>query len=168
MTVGGALTNRSGCRSRFAERLDRADQRPAHEHPNRRRANLLGVDQLLRHELTEWRHVNRGVARSIDGQPDPGWYEFTERKRKRHEPSSSQWNTVTATSGAHVLKAIAYDVAGNTATVTVGVTVDNSPPMVTLTAPVAIGTGKSYALLAKAYDAAGNNRSSATVTVISR
>ena len=50
-------------------------------------------------------------------------------------PYSASWNTATVANGAHTVKAVASDAAGNTATSTVNVTVDNAKPMVTLTAP---------------------------------
>ncbi|MGH7395024.1 MAG: Ig-like domain-containing protein, partial [Candidatus Methylomirabilales bacterium] len=51
-------------------------------------------------------------------------------------PYSVSWNTTTASNGAHTLTAVARDAAGNTTTSSsVAVTVDNSAPTVTLTAP---------------------------------
>jgi hypothetical protein len=53
-------------------------------------------------------------------------------------PYSLAWNTITTVSGAHTLTAVARDPAGNrttSATVTVTVANDTSPPTVTLTAP---------------------------------
>ncbi len=51
-------------------------------------------------------------------------------------PYSVSWNTTTATNGSHTLTAVARDAAGNTTTSSgVAVTVDNSAPTVTLTAP---------------------------------
>jgi chitodextrinase len=51
-------------------------------------------------------------------------------------PYSVSWTTTTASNGAHILTAVARDAAGNTATSSgVSVTVDNSVPTVTLTAP---------------------------------
>src|SRR5207244_952155 len=53
-------------------------------------------------------------------------------------PYAVSWNTTTATNAAHTLTAVARDAAGNTATsAAVSVTVDNAPPTVSLTAPVA-------------------------------
>src|SRR5256712_3468200 len=46
-------------------------------------------------------------------------------------PYSVSWNTTLATSGTHSLTAVARDAAGNTATsAAVGVTVDNTPPVI--------------------------------------
>ena len=51
-------------------------------------------------------------------------------------PYTMAWNTATATNGSHVLTAVARDAAGNTTTSpSVSVTVDNSAPTVSLTAP---------------------------------
>ena len=51
-------------------------------------------------------------------------------------PYSVSWDTTTATSGAHGLTAVARDAAGNSTTSSaVTITVDNSAPTVTLTAP---------------------------------
>ncbi len=61
-------------------------------------------------------------------------------------PFSYAWNTAASTNGTHVLKARAYDAAGNTAssaTVTVTVTggiSDTTPPTVSITFPVAGAT----------------------------
>ncbi|HJU44099.1 MAG TPA: Ig-like domain-containing protein [Vicinamibacterales bacterium] len=53
-------------------------------------------------------------------------------------PYSVSWNTTTAAGGAHTVTAVARDAAGNTATATtVNVTVDNTPPTVSVTAPAA-------------------------------
>ena len=51
-------------------------------------------------------------------------------------PYSVSWNTATASGGSHTLSAVARDAAGNTATSTVTVTVDNVPPTVSITSPV--------------------------------
>jgi hypothetical protein len=59
-------------------------------------------------------------------------------------PYSVQWDTRTATAGAHVLTAVARDAAGNTATSTsVAVTVDNTAPAVNISAPAAGATVSS-------------------------
>ncbi len=51
-------------------------------------------------------------------------------------PYSVAWNTATAANGSHTLTAVARDAVGNTTTSSaVTVTVDNSAPTVTLTAP---------------------------------
>jgi hypothetical protein len=52
-------------------------------------------------------------------------------------PYSTTWNTTTAANGAHTLSAIARDAAGNKATASVSVTVSNdtTPPTVAITAP---------------------------------
>src|SRR5207237_889729 len=51
-------------------------------------------------------------------------------------PYSVAWNTTTATNGSHTLTAIARDAAGNRATSgMVSVTVDSTPPAVSVTAP---------------------------------
>jgi len=51
-------------------------------------------------------------------------------------PYSVSWNTTSATAGLHTLTAIARDAAGNRTTSSpVTVTVDNVPPMVSLTSP---------------------------------
>ena len=54
------------------------------------------------------------------------------------EPYSIEWDTRTASNGAHALTAVARDAAGNlktSATVTVTVTNDTTPPTVAITAP---------------------------------
>jgi hypothetical protein len=50
-------------------------------------------------------------------------------------PYSIAWNTATAGDGAHTLRAVAYDVAGNSSTATLQVTVDDTGPSVALTSP---------------------------------
>ncbi len=50
-------------------------------------------------------------------------------------PYSASWNTTTVTNGAHTVKAVARDAAGNTTTSTRTVTVDNAKPVVGLSAP---------------------------------
>src|SRR5437773_1635963 len=51
-------------------------------------------------------------------------------------PYAVSWNTTTATNGSHTLTVVARDAAGNTATSSaVTVTVDNSPPAVSITFP---------------------------------
>ena len=52
-------------------------------------------------------------------------------------PYSTSWNTSTATNGAHTLRAIARDAAGNKATASVSVTVSNdtAPPTTSITSP---------------------------------
>jgi hypothetical protein len=50
-------------------------------------------------------------------------------------PYSVSWGTSSAAAGAHTLSATAYDPAGNSATATVSVTVDDVPPTVSVTAP---------------------------------
>src|SRR5437660_1623784 len=53
-------------------------------------------------------------------------------------PYSVSWTSTTTTNGAHTLTAVARDAAGNTATsAAVSVTIDNTPPTVSLTAPTA-------------------------------
>ena len=49
---------------------------------------------------------------------------------------SISWNAATATNGPHTLTAVATDGAGNTASSSVSVTVDTTPPTVSITAPV--------------------------------
>ncbi|MCU1268425.1 MAG: peptidase and in kexin sedolisin [Acidobacteria bacterium] len=70
-------------------------------------------------------------------------------------PFTLNWNSTTVTAGAHTLYAIATDTAGNTATSAVSsVTVDNSAPTVSLTAPTnnAVVAGTTVALSATASD----------------
>jgi hypothetical protein len=56
-------------------------------------------------------------------------------------PYAVVWNTFTASNAAHILTAVARDTAGNrTTSAPVTVTVDNTPPTVTLTAPEAGST----------------------------
>ena len=57
-------------------------------------------------------------------------------------PYSTTWDSTKATTGAHVIAAIAKDTAGTTASATITVTVTNavSPPSVTITAPAAGAT----------------------------
>ena len=50
-------------------------------------------------------------------------------------PYSASWNTTAVTNGAHTVKAVARDAAGNTTTATRTVTVDNAKPVVSLSAP---------------------------------
>ena len=59
-------------------------------------------------------------------------------------PYSISWNTATTSSGSHTLTAVARDAAGNTTTATaVTVTVDNTAPTVSITAPTAGSTVKN-------------------------
>src|SRR5207245_2118359 len=56
-------------------------------------------------------------------------------------PYAISWNTTLAANGSHTLTAVARDTAGNTATTAaVSVTVDNTPPTISLIAPVAGAT----------------------------
>src|SRR5256712_1131567 len=56
-------------------------------------------------------------------------------------PYTLSWTTTTASDGAHTLTAVARDAAGNSTTSAgVSITVDNIPPTVSLTAPVAGAT----------------------------
>ena len=50
-------------------------------------------------------------------------------------PYSALWNTTAVGNGAHTIKAVAGDAAGNTTTSTRTVTVDNAKPVVSLSAP---------------------------------
>jgi YD repeat-containing protein len=50
-------------------------------------------------------------------------------------PYNTSWNTTTVTNGAHTIKAVARDAAGNTTTSTRTITVDNAKPAVSLSAP---------------------------------
>jgi hypothetical protein len=60
---------------------------------------------------------------------------------ERVTPYAISWNTTGATNGTHTLVAIARDAAGNrTRSALVTVTVDNSAPTVTMTAPAAGAT----------------------------
>jgi hypothetical protein len=72
-------------------------------------------------------------------------------------PYSTSWNTATAANGTHTLSAVARDAAGNTRTSSnVTVTVDNSLPNVSVTAPAAGALlAGSATLTASASDNAG-------------
>ena len=75
-------------------------------------------------------------------------------------PYSISWNSTTATSGSHALAARARDAAGNTTTsasVTVTVSNDSTPPAVTVTAPSSGATvsGTVVTVSATASDAVG-------------
>ena len=75
---------------------------------------------------------NVGVASvsfKVDDQPIGG--EITS------PPYQVSWNTTTASNGSHTLTAVARDAAGNTATATLSVTVSNdiTPPAVAVTGP---------------------------------
>ena len=50
------------------------------------------------------------------------------------------WNTTSATSGSHTLTATARDTSGNMTTVSLAVTIDNTPPTASVAAPTAGGT----------------------------
>jgi hypothetical protein len=50
-------------------------------------------------------------------------------------PYATIWNTATTADGLHTVAAVARDAAGNTASASVKVTVDNTPPVVSLTSP---------------------------------
>jgi hypothetical protein len=62
-------------------------------------------------------------------------------------PFSYVWNTTGATSGTHTLFATAYDAAGNSASASVQVTVDGTPPTVAVTSPANGATVSSYVTL---------------------
>ena len=62
------------------------------------------------------------------------------------------WNTTTVPNGTHTLTAQARDAAGNIATSTVTVTVDNTAPTVNLTAPTAGTVSGTVTLAATASD----------------
>jgi YVTN family beta-propeller protein len=71
-------------------------------------------------------------------------------------PYSSSWNTTAVTNGTHTVKAVARDAAGNTATSTRTVTVDNAKPSVSLTGPANGATvSGTVSLSATASDNAG-------------
>lgn len=72
-------------------------------------------------------------------------------------PYSYTWDSSTASDGSHTLTAIAYDAAGNSTTATmVSVTVDNSTPAVSITAPAASASlSGSVAVSASASDDLG-------------
>lgn len=74
-------------------------------------------------------------------------------------PYSVAWNTVTATSGIHLLTAVARDAAGNVTTSSaVAVTVansDNTAPTVSITAPVAGAVSGTVMVSANATDNIG-------------
>jgi hypothetical protein len=53
---------------------------------------------------------------------------------------SAVWDTTPIAEGAHTLTAVARDTAGNTASIDIPVTVDRTPPVVSLTSPVSGGT----------------------------
>jgi hypothetical protein len=69
-------------------------------------------------------------------------------------PYAVLWDTATSPDGPHTLSAAARDAAGNTTTAAaVGVTVDNAPPAVTVTAPTAgAAVSGSIAVTADAAD----------------
>jgi hypothetical protein len=75
-------------------------------------------------------------------------------------PYSFSWNTLLVSNGPHLIEAVARDAAGNTATATATVTVENlpdtTPPSITLTAPLEGATvmGK-VTVTASAVDDAG-------------
>ncbi|MEW6303639.1 MAG: polysaccharide lyase family 8 super-sandwich domain-containing protein [Verrucomicrobiota bacterium] len=73
-------------------------------------------------------------------------------------PYSISWNTTTAGEGSHTLTAVARDAAGNTTTSAgVSVTVDNTGPTVSVTAPTAGAhiRGQGVTISATASDGAG-------------
>ncbi len=73
-------------------------------------------------------------------------------------PFTLSWDTTTATDGTHNLTAVARDPAGNTTTSsTITVTVDNTGPSVSVTAPVAgaLVRGTAVSVIGSASDPAG-------------
>jgi hypothetical protein len=69
---------------------------------------------------------------------------------------SVTWNTTAAADGAHTIRATATDTIGQTGTDTNNVTVDNSPPTVSITSPSAGATvSGSVSVVADAADAQG-------------
>ncbi len=78
-------------------------------------------------------------------------------------PFSFAWNTISASNGTHTLLAEAYDAAGNSATYTVSITVNNVPdtiaPSVTISSPVSGSTiGKIVRISVSATDNASLQR----------
>jgi hypothetical protein len=70
-------------------------------------------------------------------------------------PYSMSWDATAAANGAHIITVTARDAAGNTATSSsVNVTVDNTPPTVSVTAPAASATvqGATVSVTATAAD----------------
>ena len=50
-------------------------------------------------------------------------------------PNSYNWKTFKVSDGQYVIRAVAYDLAGNSASANITVTVDNTPPIVNINAP---------------------------------
>ncbi|MGA7240081.1 MAG: TIGR03790 family protein, partial [Bryobacteraceae bacterium] len=69
---------------------------------------------------------------------------------------SVSWNTAGLATGPHTLSAVASDAAGNTAASSISVTMDTTPPTVSVTAPASGATvGGTVAVSANATDSAG-------------
>ena len=67
---------------------------------------------------------------------------------ERYAPYACLWDTRAASLGTHVLKAVAYDTAGNASSDSVSVQVGSvGAPTITLTSPVSGATFKKYLLL---------------------
>ena len=73
---------------------------------------------------------------------------------------SMPWDTTTTTEGAHTLRAVATDTAAQTASHSVGVTVDNTPPQASVTAPA---DGATVSLTVTVEAAASDNLQVASV-----
>src|SRR5439155_6787768 len=67
-------------------------------------------------------------------------------------PYVVSWTTTTALDGSHTLTAVARDAAGNTATsATVSVTVDNTPPTISISSPAPGATVSGTILVSNAH-----------------
>src|SRR5437899_12189618 len=72
-------------------------------------------------------------------------------------PYSVTWNTTLATPGTHTLTAVARDAVGNTATsAAVGVTVDNTPPLISTVSASSISS--AGAIITWATNEAGDSQ----------
>ncbi len=70
---------------------------------------------------------------------------------------SISWNTAAVTNGSHTLSAVATDAAGNTATASIPVTMNNTPPTVSMTSPASgsFVNGGTITVTANATDSVG-------------
>ncbi len=81
--------------------------------------------------------------------------------------ANGQWSrAVTAPEGPLTLVATATDLAGNSATQSVAVTVDRTPPVVVAAAPAQVGAGENVVLSGTADDANGVARLSLAVSAV--
>ena len=144
-----AAGNTTTSSARERHRRQRCGYHGAHGEPHRarRRRDRVGHGEPRRHRLRQCRG-GRGAV--------PGGRRGAGRRGHQLAPYGVSWNTATAANGSHTVAARARDAAGNTTTTpAVTVTVDNTAPSVSLTAPPAGPVRHEVTLAAAAADNVG-------------